>query len=135
MRPTAADAHDGAERLLRGLVADGQLAPAAADPVLRLLRQARTGWSSRLPFLDDDSRTLLALLADLRRTLPVDLAAAITSHVGVRAITPLLDVEEADRRNAELRDLLARAVRVIPAGADRERIRVYLLDRVEREPF
>lgn len=134
MRPTAADALDGAERLLRGLVTDGELTPAAAAPVVRLVRQARVGWSSRLPFLDNDNRTLLALLSDLAPVLPEDLAAAITSHVVLPPPAPLLDVEEADRRNAALRELLARAVRVLPPGAERERVRRHLLERLEREP-
>lgn len=132
LRPTTDDALKGAERLLRSLVADGDLMAENADPVLALLAQARSSWTTRLPFLDQDNRALLALLGELRTSLPEALAADITSRLGSAA--PLLDVAEADRLNAALRDLLAQAVRALPVGADRERIRLYLLDRVEREP-
>lgn len=132
MRPTAADALEGAERLLRSLVSDGDLASENADPVLALLKQARAGWSTRLPFLDADNRALLGLLDDLRPALANDLAGEVTAGLGRHE--PTLDLEEADRLNASLRDLLARAVRALPPGKDRERVRRYLLDRVEREP-
>lgn len=132
LRPTTDDALEGAERLLRSLVADSELAAENADPVLALLAQARSSSTTRLPFLDQDNRALLALLGALRTSLPEALAADITSRLVCSA--PLLDVAEADRLNAALRDLLAQAVRALPVGADRERIRLYLLDRVEREP-
>lgn len=77
---------------------------------------------------------MLSLLSELRAAVPEDLAATITVQFAQRPTAPLLDVEEADRYNASLRDLLAQAVRVLPSGAERERVRAYLLDRVQREP-
>lgn len=132
LRPTAADALEGAERLLRSMVVDGDLAPENAEPVLALLARARGSWSTRLPFLDADNRALLALLQDVAPALPAPLAA----EVGARSLPtpPLLDVEAAEALNASLRHLLAQAVRALPDGAERERIRTCLLDRVEREP-
>ena len=139
MRPTAVETLEGADRLLRTVLAQDALPAATAASlasVRLMLKQARAGWGTRLPFLTDDTRELLALLAELAPHLPAPLAAEVKDRCAQRPSAPLLDLQVADEQNAALRELLARSVRALePAAvAQREQVRTYLLRRVDLDP-
>lgn len=79
MRPTPEDTLAGAERLLRDLLADGDLpAPAAAtvEDVARMLKQARRSVAEAPVFLAADNDRLRELLAALVQDLPEDDSAS-----------------------------------------------------------
>ena len=73
MRPTPEDILDGADRLLRSVLADGTLpadAAATVTDVVRMLGQARRAVAGRPTFLAEDNDRMRALLAELVHDLP-----------------------------------------------------------------
>lgn len=96
MRPTPEDTLAGAERLLRELLADGELAGTAAatvEDVARMLKQARRSVAEAPAFLAADNDRLRDLLAALVRDLP---ATDTASREQIRAY--LLERVAADPR-------------------------------------
>lgn len=139
MRPTAAETLESADRLLRAILAEAGLSAdtaASITSVLFMLKQVRVGWSTRLPFLADDNQRMLVLLAELAPDLPAPLSAEVMARCVLTSAEPLLALEAADELNASLRELLSQVLRVLPAAelGHRERIRGYLLERLELEP-
>ncbi len=137
MRPTPEDALLGADRLLGAMVAEHDLPAdvvASVVDVRRMLKAVRTTWAVRLPFLLADNARLVDLLTELRPTAPVALAADLEAQLTPGPAT--LDPAEAERRNDDLRALLSRLIRELPADdtVSRRRIGAYLAERTSLAP-
>jgi hypothetical protein len=97
------------------------------------LQSLEDSWSRVLPFLHWDNSCTAALLQSVSSEVEPALAAQIADTV--RAAAPdVLDFEAVQKRNADLRGLLARCVRESGAG-ELVSVRTHLLERSKRFPF
>lgn len=140
MRPTVEEQLDGVGRLLDGIDGDDGLSAASRELLrnaARLVKHVRGAWASTLPFLVEDNARLTGLLTELVGVVPA-MSAEIDAAAGADPDRPEVDVAAASARNAELRGVLARAIRELPRTDDglaaRTKIGSYLRWRVEAAP-
>jgi hypothetical protein len=140
MRPTIDEQLSGAQRLLDLVESSGDLSPGSAELLRnaqRLIRRVAASWSTTLPFLLDDNTHLAALLhqdppGDTERSWPE------RADDTERSWPERADDTDPAARNDELRGVLARLIRELPADAEgrarRTEIGHYLRRRVAADP-
>lgn len=140
MRPTVEEQLDGVRRLLDLIDSDPGLSAGSRELLrnaARVVRHVRGAWASTLPFLVEDNARLTELLTGLCGVVPA-MSADIDTVIGAGAAVPEVDVSAVSGHNAELRSLLARAIRELPRAGDgldaRIEIGNYLRWRVEADP-
>ncbi len=145
MQPAVEEDLRAVRTSLERLAADETLPAAAMDTLAeagRSLRRLERAWGRVLPYLLAENASTAALLDDLAALLPKDLDEEIASLDRPPAPVhdlAMLDPSRADERNASLRDLLARAIRALPADATgasaRIRVREHLRSALELRPW
>jgi hypothetical protein len=112
---------------------------ASLHEVIRSLRRLERSASRFLPFLVAENAATRTLLADLAPLLTGDLAAQITAAVTPPDDQSPCDLDQVNETNAHLRDLLSRAIALLPddaAGAAAcERTREHLLTTARQRPW
>lgn len=132
-------------RLLAGLQGEPELPPAAAADLteaIRALERVEKSWSRVLPYLVFDNAAVSNLLLELAPELSPELRLQVQSTVSGVQPEPdlsLFDVAAADRRNQDLRALLARVISDPAGGAGtaalRSRIAACLERSLESKPW
>lgn len=138
MRPTPEADLRRVRLSVERLVAEEALAPAAAaglEGVIRSLRRLERALPRILPHLAAENESTARVLAELAPLMPEELAAEVAalepSLPAVDAL-PMFDPAVVGELNTTLRDLLSRAIAVLPAGEAGAAARALIRDHLER---
>jgi hypothetical protein len=105
--------------------------------IVKNLAMLEGAWVHILPFLEWDTTGTAALLEDAGPHVDDDLGQRITD--AVKQELPSSSLEDLERRNSELRGLLAEAIHQLApqtdAAALQQRIKEHLVERTRRYPF
>jgi hypothetical protein len=142
MRPTVSEQLAGIRRVLAEVIGPEVTGAYAVDMlrgVLANLEMLERSWTNIGPFLAWDNDGTEAVLERIAPLVDADLAARIGDALVAAPADPT-DVNELDARNTALRQLVADAVPVLAAGADRSaevyaEVRAHLSRRIERFPL